>query len=123
MERLRDLAGDVEGMRVQVSAMPVADAEIRSTIRAEYQRHHLAWCPHTATGLYVYRQLADADRAGHDWIVVATAHAAKFDTIVEPLIGTVCPPPPELARLLELPAHFETIPPELDALARRLDAS
>lgn len=122
MERLRDLAGDVEGVRAQVSAMPVDDAEIRATIRDEYHRHRIPWCPHTATALYVYRQLAEPERAGHDWIVVATAHPAKFDTIVEPLIGAVCAPPAELERLLRLPSHFETIAPQLDALAQRLEA-
>lgn len=120
MERLRELCGDIESLRQEVSAVPVSDAEIRSTIVDEFRRHGLPWCPHTATALRVYRELAGTDRAQHDWAVVATAHAAKFDTIVEPLLGTRIEPPAELMALLTRPARFETIAPEIGALAARL---
>jgi len=120
MERLRELCGDIDTLRQEVSAVPVSDAEIRSTIVDEYRRNGLAWCPHTATGLRVYRELSEQERTQRDWTVVATAHAAKFDTIVEPLLGTSVQPPDELMALLERPSHFETIAPDLDALAERL---
>jgi threonine synthase len=120
LERLRALCGDIGTLRDEVSAVPVSDAEIRSTIVDEYQRHGLAWCPHTATGLRVYRELPPDERDRRDWIVVATAHAAKFDTIVEPLLGTSVQPPAELTALLGRPATFDTIPARLDALAAKL---
>ncbi len=120
MERLQVLCGDVAGLRQEISAVPVSDAEIRSTIVDEYRRHALPWCPHTATGLRVYRELPEADRAGQDWAVVATAHAAKFDTIVEPLLNIRVEAPADLMELLKRPARFDTIPAELDALADRL---
>lgn len=120
MERLRELCGDIEGLRQEVSAVPVSDAEIRATIVDEFRRHGLPWCPHTATGLRVYRELPEQERLQRDWAVVATAHAAKFDTIVEPLLGTRVQPPDELMALLTRPAQFETIPADLEALAARL---
>lgn len=120
MERLQGLCGDIETLRQEVSGVPVSDAEIRSTIVAEFRRHGLPWCPHTATGLHVYRELPEVERVRRDWAVVATAHAAKFDTIVEPLLGSRVEPPAELTALLTRPTHFETISPDLDALAARL---
>jgi threonine synthase len=120
MERLRDLCGGVEDIRNEVSAVPVSDDEIRATILDEHRRHRLAWCPHTATGLHVYRHLPENERRDRHWIVVATAHPAKFDSIVEPLIGHPIVPPPDLARLLALPSHFETVAPELGEIVRRL---
>jgi threonine synthase len=120
MERLRALCGDAEEIRKIVSAVTVDDDLIRATICDEYQRHGTPWCPHTATGLHVYRQLPIADRVGHHWIVVATAHAAKFDSIVEPLLGITIEPPAELAELLEWPAQFETIDADLDAVAKAI---
>jgi len=120
MERLRALCPDIGALRQEVTAVPVDDAEIRATIVAEHARSGLAWCPHTATALRVYRELPEAERTQRDWAVVATAHAAKFDTIVEPLLGIHITPPAELTALLARPSHFETIPPELDALAARL---
>ncbi|MCL4721756.1 MAG: threonine synthase [Gammaproteobacteria bacterium] len=122
MERLRALCGDVEAVRQEITAFPVSDAEIRATLIDEYRRHGLAWCPHTATGLHVYRTLPAGDRQRHDWAVVATAHAAKFDTIVEPLLGIHVDPPAELAALLRLPARFEVVEPELAALLAHLRA-
>ncbi len=120
LERLRVLCGDIATLREEVSAVPVGDPEIRSTIIDEYRRHGLAWCPHTATGLHVYRELPEEERTRRDWIVVATAHAAKFDTIVEPLLGARVEPPVELTALLTRPAQFDTIPASLDALAAKL---
>lgn len=120
MERMRDLVGGPDEMRDEVTAIPVSDDEIRTAIREEYRRHRLPWCPHTATGLHVYRHLPEHERRDRHWIVVATAHPAKFDTIVEPLLGTTLEPPAELARLLELPTSFSTIPPDLGEVAARL---
>jgi threonine synthase len=120
MERLRQLCGDITNLREEVSAVAVSDAEIRSSLQDEYRRHGLAWCPHTATGLHVYRNLPEAERRQRHWAVVATAHAAKFDTIVEPLLGCDIPPPPELAALLALPSGFATIDASLADLASQL---
>jgi threonine synthase len=120
MERLRDLCGDIGTLREEVSAVPVSDAEIRSTIVDEFRRNGLAWCPHTATGLRVYRELPEQERTQRDWAVVATAHASKFDTIVEPLLGIRIQPPDELMALLARPSRFETIAADLDTLAARL---
>jgi threonine synthase len=38
-------------------------------------------------------------------VVYATAHPAKFDTIVEPVIGQEVPIPPQLATLLDKPSQ------------------
>jgi threonine synthase len=120
MERLRALLGGAEEIGREVTAQAVDDETIRATIVDEYRRHTIAWCPHTATGLHVYRELSvEEQRAGH-WAVVATAHAAKFDTIVEPLLDIHVEPPPELAELLSWPARFATIDPSLNELATRL---
>ena len=51
------------------------------------------------------------------WILVATAHPAKFETIVEPLIGSEVPLPEELAAILDRPSRSTLIEPDLDALA------
>jgi threonine synthase len=120
MERLRSLCGDAGNIRAEVAAVAVTDDEIRVAIRDEYRRHGLPWCPHTATGLHTYRHLPEGQRAARHWIVVATAHPAKFDTIVEPLLGETVPPPPDLARLLAWPAKYATIEPRLTEIVSRL---
>jgi threonine synthase len=120
MERLRDLCGDVDEMRRLVSAYSVDDDTIRATIRAEYDRNQIAWCPHTATGLHVYRSLPETLRNTGHWIVVATAHAAKFDDIVEPLLGVTVDPPQELAELLTWPTTCHTIDADLEQMAQYL---
>jgi len=120
MERLRALVGDAETIGREISAQAVDDETIRSTIVDEFRRHEIAWCPHTATGLHIYRELPlEQQREGH-WAVVATAHAAKFDTIVEPLLGIEVEPPPELAELLSWPAHYTGIAASLSELAAQL---
>ena len=120
MERLRKLCGDASEMRKVLSAYSVNDELIRATLRDEYDRHGIAWCPHTATALHVYRDLPDSLRDTRHWVVVATAHAAKFDAIIEPLLGTTIEPPAELAELLKWPAKFDTIDVDLGKLTQHL---
>jgi threonine synthase len=115
MERLRWLFPTVEQLRGKVSAVPVSDDEIRAAIRRDRRELGQTWCPHTATAAHVYRGLEPARRAQR-WVLVATAHPAKFNDIVEPLIGEAVPVPPALAALLELPSVQTEVEPTLEAL-------
>ncbi len=116
MERLRHLFPDFADLRHAVEAYPVEDAEIRQQIGQDYARYGDIWCPHTATGLRAYEQLPAASRRDESWIVAATAHPAKFDNIVEEIIGARVPVPPALAELLKLPTYAEAVDAELGAL-------
>ena len=121
MERLRHLLPDFAELRSSVEAYPVSDAAIRQQIAADHGRLGRVWCPHTATGFNVYDQLPHSRCSDASWIVVATAHPAKFDSIVEPATGTTVPVPPALAALLELPSRWESIDPELKEFSEKLD--
>jgi threonine synthase len=112
MERLRWLFDGVEGLRAQFSAQPVSDDDIRATIRRDYGELGQTWCPHTATAAHVYRQLPRG-RRDERWVLAATAHPAKFNDVVEPLIGTQVPVPPALAELLTLPSLQRDVRPTL----------
>ncbi len=115
MERLRWLFPDWEGLRGRLSAHSVSDDEIRAAIKRDYSRFAQTWCPHTATAACVYERLG-ARRAAERWVLVATAHPAKFNDIVEPLIGTEVPVPAALAALLALPSLQTEIGPEIEQL-------
>ena len=118
-ERLRHWHSDDAALRAAVSAHAVDDATIRATISAAPERHGIVPCPHTACGLHVLETL----RLHGDmrpWTVVATAHPAKFDSIVEPLVGHTVEVPPALAACLARPAHGETLAADDAALRVRL---
>jgi threonine synthase len=82
---------------MEVSAHSVDDATIRKTIGDVWKKHHYIVCPHTATGEYVRTVLG----LEVPTVVYATAHPAKFNTIVEPEISTEVPVPLQLAQLLD----------------------
>ena len=84
-------------------------------------RYRREWCPHTATAAEVYSRLSAAQRREHPWVLVATAHPAKFNEIVEPIIGKAVTVPESLDRLLRLPQHAVDLPPTLEALAAALE--
>jgi threonine synthase len=121
MERLRNLLPDFAALRGAVESYPVDDAAIRAQIGKDYARYGRVWCPHTATGFWVYDHLPPARRSGLPWIVSATAHPAKFESIVEPIIGRVVEVPEALQALLERPAASTPLEPRLDGLAEQLD--
>jgi threonine synthase len=119
MERLRWLFPDGITLRSKLTAESVSDAEIRETIRRDYSEWGQTWCPHTATAACVYRRLAHERREAR-WVLVATAHPAKFNDVVEPLVDAEIPVPPALAELLSLPAVQSEIAPELASLRSAL---
>jgi threonine synthase len=113
MERLRHLIPDFSDLRASIEAYPVNDAAIIEQISSDHVRRGKVWCPHTATGFSVYDQLPVSRQKSSAWIVVATAHPAKFDHIVEEAIGAKVPVPTSLKALLELPTKYEKLEPEI----------
>jgi threonine synthase len=120
MERLRALFPDVEGVRNAISADSVTDEQIRARISADFATYGEAWCPHTATAAEVYTRLPPAERANARWIMVSTAHPAKFREIVEPLIGRRIEMPESLAKLFSRPVSCADLEPTLAALSGAL---
>jgi threonine synthase len=119
MERIFWRFRDHAGVRGACAAAAVDDEAIRETIREGPRRWHQVWCPHTATAVRVWEQLPAAVQA-RGWVLVATAHPAKFNDIVEPLVGQPVPVPAEMQRLLELPARAEHIGPDPQEFRARL---
>ena len=122
MERLRHLIGDAEALRERIGVLSVGDDSIRSAVRTDYAEFGFATCPHTATASHTWRQLDGELRDACTWVLVATAHPAKFETIVEPLIGGPVPVPDELARILSRPSRSVSIEPSLKALAHAMES-
>jgi threonine synthase len=122
LERLTALYPDAASLGQALSAVSVDDAAIRARIRADHARYHRIWCPHTATAAEAYARLPEARRRGRHWVLVSTAHPAKFREIVEPLIGAPIAVPENLARLFERPSRCTAIEPTLAALRPMLEA-
>ncbi len=121
MERLRYLFGEADELNGIVSAVSVSDHEIEQEIRQNFSEFGLVTCPHTATATHAWRQLTDEQRSATDWILVATAHPAKFEQIVEPIIGQAIPLPQEMASILSRDQKYEKIEPDLQSMTAALD--
>jgi len=121
MERIRAAYPTLVALRHQLSADSVDDATIRTRIGGDFMEYGREWCPHTATAAEVYARLSSSERRDRPWVLVATAHPAKFNEIVEPIIGKAVEIPASLQRLLSLPQHRVDLPPTLAALAAALE--
>lgn len=95
-ERLSYWFNSISSFRENVNAYSVCDDEIKKTIITTHQQSGKIICPHTATAFHVRNRLSD-----QPWIIVSTAHPAKFDTVIEPLIREKIAIPEQLKRLLE----------------------
>ncbi len=119
-ERLRwRYRGDDAALRGAFTAVSVDDGQIRRTIGERFESHGEIFCPHTATAVKVLQDLR-AQGAEGDWAVAATAHPAKFESVVEPLIGRALGVPAALAELLRRPAHADPLPADYQTLRVRL---
>jgi threonine synthase len=100
-------------LRGVADAVSVDDATIRRVIAEGPSRWGRIWDPHTATAVFARERLDSPD-----WVIVSTAHPAKFETVVEPLVGRPVPVPPGLAAILSRPSRFTEIRPELSDFIR-----
>ena len=116
MERLRALYPQIDALRAAVSACTVDDESIRARIRSGFEQLQQIWCPHTATAAEAYERLPEQRRRAGRWVLVATAHPAKFREIIEPLIGREVPVPESLARLFARPSAYQEIAADLASL-------
>jgi threonine synthase len=122
MERLRHVVGEADVLRENLGVLSVSDDLIEAEIRRDFAEFGFATCPHTATATHTWRQFDSKLRREHDWILVATAHPAKFETIVEPLVGETLELPPELAEILSRPSRSVAIEATPVALSRAMNA-
>jgi threonine synthase len=116
MERVRAVFPGIDDLRNAATAYSVDDDAIRSRIRKDFDRYGQVWCPHTAVAAEVYERLPAVRRSKGRWVLVSTAHPAKFREIVEPLIGREVPVPEALARLFARPVECTEIDASLPAL-------
>lgn len=119
-ERIRHLFPDLPSLRRAVSAYAIDDEAIRSRIRIGWEKYGQMWCPHTATAAEAHAlHLAQGRREGR-WVIVATAHPAKFPEIVEPLVGHAAPVPHSLAALFDRATRCVEIEANVAALRKAL---
>jgi len=123
IERLRFLYRDQATMTAHIRAVSISDDAIRASIQSEYRQSGLTLCPHSAAAARAYRMLTEQERRDSHWVLVATAHPAKFQETVEPLVGRPIALPPALARLLERPVLRQEIDSNLDGLRELLLAA
>lgn len=117
LERLRAGFAETGGLHT----LSVDDDTIRRRVPAFLAEFGTVICPHTATAAeFVAGRRAAGDL--RDWAVVATAHPAKFESVVEPLIGRPVPVPEVLARWLSVPARALPMAAAPEALATALRA-
>jgi threonine synthase len=95
-------------LRRLLQAHSVDDTTIRRTITIHASRHDELFCPRTATAMHELDRLRDAGDSRY-WAVVATAHPAKFESVVEPLIGRLVEAPTILANMLARPATAQSM--------------
>lgn len=119
-ERLRWLYPDAAELRAAFVVEGVDDATIRTTIARGEATYGMVFCPHTACAVAVFERLRARGIDG-DWAIAATAHPAKFDTVVEPLVGHALDVPPALADLLARRAQAQPIAADYAAFTRTFE--
>ena len=109
LERMRNLKPDVADLNRVVHAETVSDDEIRNEIRISELEWGQVMCPHTAVAAVVRKRIEKSSLAKNTWVLVATAHPAKFESIVEPLVHHAVAVPYSLAQILAKPFVEQTI--------------
>lgn len=115
-ERLAWLYRERDLHQADLHAESVDDATIRDCIARVFRSSGQIICPHTACAMELLHRYR-AEGNDQPWLVAATAHPAKFNEVVEPIIGRTVPLPPALEALLNRPTQAEPLAADFDALA------
>tara|TARA_B100001250_G_scaffold414419_1_gene452679 strand:- start:5302 stop:6609 length:1308 start_codon:yes stop_codon:yes gene_type:complete len=121
MERLRFLIPSFQDLSNTIESFSVNDEMIKSEIKKVYLNNDIIICPHTATAFSTYEHLADNNDDGCPFIIDATAHAAKFNNIIEPIIGREVDIPSSLRDLLKRKTNYNSLSKKLDDLVKQLE--
>jgi threonine synthase len=121
-ERLRwTWHGDDAALRRALRADGFDDATLRATLLRHAREHGEVVCPHTAAALALLDR--EPVRDGRVWAIAATAHPAKFESVLEPLLGRSVPVPPALGEMLDRPSQAAPMPAREESLVRWLRTS
>ena len=119
MARLRFLMEKDATLSAALGALSVDDATIEARIKDGERAYGKAFCPHTACAI---EMLENERRLGatNDFCVVATAHPAKFEDVVEPLVSHRVDPPEALKVMLARKSTSEALEADYQKLKDRL---
>ena len=112
LERLIILFSDFAEFKKQMNVESVQDEAIKEAIIDSYHKYNYLICPHTATAYHRLRSV----NAEKPWVIMATAHPAKFDEVIEPLLNIKIPIPEQLNQLLIKEQNCIVIEPAYESL-------
>ncbi len=109
--RILDLYGhDLDAIRRDLAGSAHSDQETRAAIRDVHRRFDYVLDPHAAVGYLGLQTGLKQAGVGTNGMFLATAHPAKFATIVEPEIEQPVPLPQRLANCLHRPEQVVELP-------------
>ena len=120
MERFFSLYNDQKQLSREMDCISVNDDEIIEQIEQQFRKSNLVICPHTATAFKAYDSLEKTENKDHHWVIVSTAHPAKFENIVEPIIHESIEVPNNLMMILEKESAFTEIDSDFNSLKQFL---
>ncbi len=112
---------DMDAMRRELYAVSVTDADTRRTIASAWERHRLLLEPHGAVGwagLECY--LAEKQKKEGLYVVLETAHPAKFPEQIRDILDMDPELPESLQGLEEKQEAFGQLAPDYQAFKRHL---
>lgn len=113
-ERLETMYSPSE-LRERIRGESVDDAATIERIAATAEEFDFLVDPHTAVGLEAVARERDR-RSGDPFVVLSTAHPAKFADTVRDATGRDVPVPERLSVLEDMPKSFESIDSKTDTL-------
>jgi len=120
MERFFSFYNDEMKLSREMNCVSVSDEEIIEHIEQQFRKSNLVICPHTATAFKAYETLQKTESTNHHWVIVSTAHPAKFENIVEPIIKEKIDIPTNLKMILEKESSFTEIDADFNSLKQFL---
>jgi threonine synthase len=122
LARMRALYGDdLEKLKQDVAAVSVIEQETLDELKHTYEKTGYILDPHTAVGVAAARRVqGETSTDSPAFIVLGTAHPAKFAEIIEPVIGAKLRVPGQLQEVIAQKEKTVRIAANYQMLLRKL---
>jgi threonine synthase len=108
-----DLSGYQDQIHRDFIAAAVSETAVFETIASFYKKYDYILDPHTAIGVKAAQQYKTV---GVPMVCLATAHPAKFSTVVEAAIGSPIPVPDNLIGIADKPSRCELMDADIQKI-------
>jgi len=110
---------EMQWLNKDFSAVKCTESDANAAMQYMQTEHGRTICPHTATGVHAYLNMAEDPSS--ETVIAETAHAAKFSDAVTDATGVKPDIPEQASQLFEKPENMQSVSADVEKIQSAID--